>query len=120
MSENIITESKESRNWALLCHLSSLSGFIGVPFGNILGPLILWLIKKEEFPFVNEHGKEALNFQISMTLYAIIALILCLIFIGFFLLMAIGIVNLVLVIKASIETNKGKSYHYPLTFRFVK
>jgi uncharacterized Tic20 family protein len=111
-------ESKEARTWGMLCHLSSFVGFI-VPFGNIIAPLIIWLIKRDD-PFIDEQGKEALNFQISMTIYAFIAVILALILIGFVLMFIIMIANLILVIIAGVKANDGKSYRYPLTFRFIK
>jgi len=74
----------------MLCHLTALLGIIGIPFGNIVGPLIIWLLKKNVYPFVNEQGKESLNFQISMTIYALAAALLILIKIGFFLLFIIA------------------------------
>ena len=70
-------EEKNVTTWAMLCHLSALSTYIGVPFGHIILPLIIWLIKKDASPFIDEQGKESLNFQISMTIYGIIAGILC-------------------------------------------
>lgn len=111
---------KEERTWAMVCHLTGLSSFIGVPFGNIIVPLIIWLIKKDEFPFVAEQGKESLNFQISMTIYAIVAGILCMVLVGYFLLAAIVIVDLIFVINAAVAANKGESYHYPLAIKFVQ
>jgi uncharacterized Tic20 family protein len=110
----------ESRLWAMLAHLTALSGFIGIPFGHILGPLIVWLVKKDQFPLVDDQGKESLNFQISMTIYGIVAGILTLVFIGFILLGALIIADIVLVILASIEANKGTAYRYPLTIRLIK
>jgi len=104
----------------MLCHLTALSVYIGIPFGNILGPLIIWLIKKEEFPFVNEQGREALNFQISMTIYGIVSGFLCLIFIGFILLGILVVVHIVFVIIASVKSSEGVSYQYPLTIRLIK
>ena len=74
----------------MLCHLTALLGIIGIPFGNIVGPLIIWLLKKNVYPFVNEQGKESLNFQISMTIYALAAALLILIKIWFFLLFIIA------------------------------
>ena len=111
---------KEERNWAMACHLTGLSSLIGVPFGNIIVPLIIWLIKKDEFPFVAEQGKESLNFQISMTIYAIVAGILCMIGIGFFLLAALVIVDLIFVINAAVKATKGEGYKYPLAIKFIK
>lgn len=112
--------TKDAKMWGMLCHLTALAAYVGVPFGNILGPLIIWLIKKEEFPFVNDQGKEALNFQISMSIYAIISGVLTCIGIGIFLLVAVGIVNLIFIIIGTIESNKGKLYRYPLCIRLVK
>jgi len=111
---------KQDRTWAMFCHLASLSACIGIPFGNIIGPLVIWLIKREEFAIVDEHGKESLNFQISLSIYSIIAFFLCFAFIGFLLLPAILIAGLVFVIIATLKANKGEPYLYPLTIRFIK
>jgi hypothetical protein len=113
------TQAKQTRTWGMVCHLSALAGFIGVPFGNILGPLVVWLVKKDEMPFVDEQGKESLNFQISITIYSLVAAVLCLVLIGFVLLLALLIVDLVLVIVATASANKGQSYRYPFTLRLV-
>ncbi len=112
--------------WPMLCHLSALAGLV-IPFGNIIGPLVVWLMKKDEMPIVNEYGKESLNFQISMTIYmvaaGIVATLLTVIAIGFLLFPLIGLVglaDLVLVIIASMQANKGIAYHYPFTISFIK
>ncbi|MFW6137482.1 MAG: DUF4870 domain-containing protein [Candidatus Aminicenantaceae bacterium] len=112
-------EQKEERNWGMFCHLAALAGFI-VPFGNVIGPLIIWLIKKDESEFVNEQGKESLNFQISFSIYAIVAAILIVIVIGIILLIGLGIAMLILVIVAAIKASNGEKYSYPLTIRFIK
>jgi uncharacterized Tic20 family protein len=111
---------KQDRTWAMFCHLTSLSACIGIPFGNIIGPLVVWLIKKDEFAIVDEHGKESLNFQISLSIYSIISFFLCFAFIGFVLLPAILIAGLVFIIIATLKANKGEPYRYPLTIRFIK
>ena len=69
----MIEENKDARTWATLCHLSALLVLLGLPLGNVFGPLVAWLIKRNEHPFVDDQGKEALNFQISMTVYGIVA-----------------------------------------------
>jgi uncharacterized protein len=112
-------EEKRARTWGMLCHLSSLAGFI-IPFGHLLGPLIIWLIKKDEYPFVDDQGKESLNFQLTLTLYTIISSILCIILIGFVLLLVLLLAELILVIIASVKANQGETYRYPLTIRFIK
>src|SRR5215470_7612418 len=110
----------EARLWAMLTHLTALSGFIGVPFGHLLGPLIVWLVKKDQIPLVDDQGKESLNFQLSMTIYGLVAALLMVVFIGCVLLGALIILDIVLVIIASVEANKGNLYRYPITIRFLK
>ncbi len=116
MSEN---DDNQSRMWATFCHLSAISGFVITPIGFVLGPLIIWLIKKDEFPFVNEQGKEALNFQISMLIYTAISGVLCLVLIGFVLLGVIALLEIIFIIIASVKANKGEPYRYPITIRLV-
>ncbi len=111
---------KQDRTWAMFCHLTSLSACIGIPFGNIIGPLVVWLIKKDEYAIVDEHGRESLNFQISLSIYSIVSFFLCFAFVGFLLLPAILIAGLVFVIIATLKANKGEPYRYPLTIRFIK
>ena len=111
---------KDARMWAMFCHLAGLAGCVIPVVGNIVGPLILWQIKKEDFPFVDEHGKEAVNFQISMSLYALISIPLFFICVGPFLLAAVGIVDLVFLLIAAVKANNGQHYRYPLTIRFIK
>ena len=116
----IENEDKQACTWAMLCHLTALVAYIGIPFGHIIGPLVVWLLKKDEFPFVDDQGKESLNFQISMTIYGIVALILCFVVVGFVLLLALAIADLVLVILATVSASSGKAYRYPVTIRFIK
>jgi uncharacterized Tic20 family protein len=112
--------SKNARMWAMICHLTGLAGIIIPAVGNIVAPLIIWQIKKDEFPFVDEQGKEAVNFQISMTIYGLICIPLFFICVGPFLLAAVGIVDLVFLLIAAVKANNGRSYRYPLTIRFIK
>jgi uncharacterized Tic20 family protein len=103
----------------MLCHLTALAGYVGIPFGNVLGPLVVWLVKKNEYPSVEAYGKESLNFQISMLIYGIVSGLLCLVLIGIPLLIAVLITDLILVIVASIKASNGEFYRYPLTIRFI-
>lgn len=116
MSEEV---QSQDRTLPVLCHLLALAGF-AVPFGNVLGPLVLWLCKREESADVNEHGKESLNFQISMTIYTLVAAATVFIIIGFILVPIVVITNLVLVILAALDASKGRLYRYPFTIRFLK
>ncbi|HEV8694926.1 MAG TPA: DUF4870 domain-containing protein [Lysobacter sp.] len=112
--------TQEEKTWGMLAHLSSLAVFIIPFFGNVLGPLVVWLVKKDTMPFVADQGKEALNFNITVALAAIISSILMLVVIGFLLLAVIAVGWLVLTILAAIESNKGVAYRYPFTLRLIK
>lgn len=112
--------SKDEQNWAMICHLSALAGFI-IPFGNIIGPLVAWQMKKDTMPLVDQHGKEALNFQITVTIAALICLLLFLVIIGVFLIFIVGIGALVMTIIAGIKVANGDlNYRYPFTLRLIK
>jgi len=104
----------------MLCHLLALCGLV-MPFGgNILGPLVLWLVKKDTMPFVDDQGKESLNFQISVAIYGVGAALLSIIGIGIVLGVALAVFWLVMVIIATVAANKGERYRYPLTIRLLK
>lgn len=109
---------KDSRMWAMFAHLSSFAGHI-IPFGNIAGPLIIWAIKKDEMPFVNDQGKEAVNFQITMTIALIVAGLSVFILIGFVLFPVVYLFDLIITIIAAIKANEGVAYRYPLCIRFL-
>lgn len=114
------TSSRDVRTWNVLCHATALAGFFVPWAGHILGPLIVWLAKRSDSPEIDEYGKESLNFQISMLIYNVIAGVLCLVLIGFIILAILHILNLVLVIIASIQASEGKFYRYPITIRLIK
>jgi uncharacterized Tic20 family protein len=111
--------TNEERQWALFTHLSALAGLI-IPFGNLLGPLVFWQIKKNEMPFADDQGKEALNFQITVTIAMVVSLILMVVLIGFLLIFVVGIAALILSILAAVKANNGEYYRYPMTLRLIK
>ncbi len=111
--------NRDENMWAMFCHLAALAGVI-IPFGNIIGPLVIWLIKKDEYPLVNDQGKEAVNFQITMTIFMIVSAILILILIGIVLLIGLGVFAVVMTIVAMVKANEGVAYRYPLNIRFIK
>ena len=113
------TPGADERQWGLFAHLASLVGLI-IPFGTLLGPLVVWLIKKDTMPFVNDQGKEALNFNITVALAIIVSGVLTLVLIGFLLMIVVGIAWLVLTIMAAMAANRGEAYRYPFTLRLVK
>lgn len=103
----------------MACHLASLSYFIGIPFGNVLGPLVVWMMKRDSSPFINEAGKKALNFNLAVTIYLAIAAVLCLLLIGFIFLIIIPIVQAILAIIAALKASNGEDYDYPMTIKFL-
>jgi uncharacterized Tic20 family protein len=118
MEENkVLTETE--RNWAMLCHLSAFAGYF-FPFGAIIGPLICWLSRKDESEWVNINGRNALNFQLSMLLYMILAAPLCIIIIGFPIIGAILILKIVCAIIGGIKASKGENFRYPLVIPFIQ
>ena len=117
--ERIVTDPNE-KQWGMLTHLAALATLIGIPFGNIIGPLIIYLIKKDEFEFVDDQGKEVLNFQITWSIIFIVSAILIFVGIGVLMLIGFGIAWLVLVIVGTVAANNGQYYRYPFTYRFLK
>src|SRR4030095_4613838 len=116
---DMYTAPKDERTWGMLAHLSALAGYV-IPFGNIVGPLVIWLLKKDQSSFVDDQGKEALNFQISLNIYFIISGILILLLVGIPLLIVLPIFGLIMIIIAAIKANEGVPYRYPLTIRLIK
>lgn len=111
--------SQEARQWAMFCHFAAFLGLV-FPFGNLLGPLIVWQIKKDFDPFVDAQGKEALNFQITVAIAVVACFLLMLVVIGFPLLALVSIGALVLTIIGGIKANEGQAYRYPFCLRLVK
>jgi uncharacterized Tic20 family protein len=135
------TREQNVRTWSMLCHISALAGiFFGL--GNVIGPLIVWQIKKNELPEIEPHGKEALNFQLTILIINIVAGIL---FIGFLgaafgvgriwrsplsllgggfgigsIIIIINLAAFILAVIAGLKANNGESYKYPFAIRFIK
>ena len=110
--------SAEEKQWGMIAHLSALVGFV-IPFGTVIGPLIVWQMKKADMPFVDDQGKEALNFQITVAIAAFVCLLLGFILIGFLLLPIVGIGAIVLTVIAGIKANEGEAYRYPVSWRII-
>ena len=111
--------SPEARKWALIAHLS---GFLGclIPFGSLIGPLLVWQLKKDQDVFIDDQGKEAMNYQISVAIAALISVLLMVIVIGFLLIWVVIIGAVILMIIAAIKANEGKAYRYPFCWRIIK
>ncbi len=105
-------------NSAMLCHLMTFSGLM-VPLGGVLGPLIMWLVKKDEHAFVNRHGIAAVNFHLSMMLYYFVSFLLAFVIIGFFFLILLALADFILSIIGSIKASNGEEFRYPLAIPFI-
>lgn len=111
--------SKDAKQWAMLTHLAAFAAFL-IPFGNIIGPLLVWQLKKDLGPFVEQNGKEAVNFQITIAIIGLVCTMLMFALVGFLLLPVLGLYWLILTIMAGVKANDGVAYRYPLTIRFLK
>ena len=121
--------TQNDKNYSTFTHLSGFAGYF-FPFGNIIAPLIMWTIKKEESTFIDHHGKSAINFQLSLLLYGFLLALLIVPITIFTLglgLIALGlacipyiILKFIVIITASMKANNGESYEYPFTIEFIK
>ena len=118
---------KQERKWAMFCHLAGLAGLSPLlpVIGGAVAPLIIWQLKAEDFPFLDEQGRRAVNFQLSMLLYVTIGTIICIVsLVGVFLIPVVfciyGLVDLIFVLIAAVKANRGRHYRYPITIRFFK
>lgn len=114
------TDAANIRTWSVLVHAIALIGFFVPWAGHIVGPLVIWLAKRAESAELDEHGKESVNFQISMLIYSIIAGLLCIVLIGIPILIILHILNPIFVVIASIQASDGKLFRYPLSIRLIK
>jgi uncharacterized protein len=114
------TSLKDAQNGALLCHLGGLIGsFItAITFGGAVGALLFWLIGREKSSFIDAHGREALNFQLSLLIYAMATVALCFVGIGILLLPALFVAGILFPILAAAAASRGEHYRSPITIRF--
>jgi len=111
--------TQDERTWGMIAHLAALAGFI-VPFGNILGPLVVWLAKREHSVFVGLEAREALNFNITLAIGAVVCFLLLRLSIGVLFAAMLAVFWLVMTIIAALKANEGVAYRYPFTLRLVK
>jgi uncharacterized protein len=115
------TESvdEEIRTTAVVAHLSTFAGLV-VPFGSVIGPLAVWLTRRDRDPFIDQAGREALNFGISIAIYGSVLVVAALMLVGIPLLMVGVVAWVVLASLAAVKASQGQAYRYPLTMRFVR
>ena len=116
--ERIDEHSHNERTWAMFCHLGAFAGYI-IPFGGIIGPIIVWAMKKDQYQLVDDQGKEAINFNISMIIYYLVSAVLILALIGIPLLVALFFFRIIITVVAAIKANEGVRFRYPLCIRFI-
>jgi len=115
------SSAESARSWCIGLHLSGLSGLIlSFALAHIVVPLVIWLVKRSESPEIDATGKDVLNFQISYTIYSLIAGALCFVLVGFLILPILVVVWLVCIVIAAVKTSNGEHYSYPFTIRFLK
>ncbi len=118
-----LTSYRDAKMWATLCHLAGFLSFVGIPFAGVIGPLAIWLVKREEHPLIDENGREALNFQLSLVVYSIIGFLLCVTVIGMVigipLLLALFVIEIILLAVGAYKTSQGEEWRYPLTIRML-
>ncbi len=116
----------EENTWGMICHLAALGMYVFPTFGNIIGALVAWLVFKDRSVFADDQGKESLNFQLSLTLYSAIGIAFCIMTLGLGLLVVVplfgimAILQIIFIVVAALEANKGVLYRYPVTIRFIK
>ncbi|GGM10244.1 DUF4870 domain-containing protein [Pseudomonas asuensis] len=119
MNELQQVPSAEARRWAMLCHYSAFLWFVAPMIGNVIGPLVIWQFKRETDPFIDDQGKEALNFQLTITVATLLCWLLAWVLIGFPLMVLVGVWGFVLTVIAGLKANKGRPYRYPFCWRPV-
>jgi uncharacterized Tic20 family protein len=116
--ENRVTDRE--RTFATWMHLSGLCSYIGIPVGHILVPLVLWLLKRNESAFLDQQGREILNFQLTITFYLIFSYLLVYLLIGFLMIAIVVLLHIVATIVAAVKTYEGQIFRYPVTIRVIK
>lgn len=115
----IASPTREERQWAMLCHMSAMLMYATV-IGGFIAPLIIWLLKRDEMPFVADQGRETLNFQITTLLELVLGALLCLILIGFVIIGAVLVFHFTVTIIATVRSSEGVRYRYPLCWRVLR
>ncbi len=110
---------RDTNQWAMFIHLSQFAGFI-VPFGGLVLPIVLWQIKKNDLPGVDQHGKNVVNWIISVFIYALVCIPLIFVIVGIFLLITLAILNLIFPIIGAVKANNGEVWKYPMAITFIK
>jgi hypothetical protein len=115
----VVAPGRDERQWAMLCHLSAMLMYATV-IGGFIAPLIIWLLKRDEMPFVADQGRETLNFQITTLLALCVGGLLAIVLIGFVVIAAVLLFHFVVTIIATVKSSEGVLYRYPLCWRVIR
>ena len=119
VSKDTMKPGENERLWTMLCHLGALLGYV-FPFGHIIAPLALWMLKRNHVVGVDKAGRESLNFQLTVTLFALVAVMLSVVFIGFVFLFVIVVFHFSMTLLASLRAQRGLDFSYPINIRIIK
>ena len=110
--------TEDEKNWGMFCHVAVFAGCL-VPLGNIIGPLVIWLMKKDMYPFVDFNARQAMNFQITFLIAMLVSLLLASVLIGILMMIGFGIFALVVTIRAILASSRGEYYRYPYSLHLI-
>lgn len=116
---NPIDAGEEDWQWAMFTHLAGFVGYV-VPFGSLIGPIVVWSMKKDSMPLVDTHGKRAINFHLTLAILLLISIPLIFVVIGIFMLFAVLAIQFIFTLLATIAVSQRKDYTYPFSFKFLK
>lgn len=109
----------ELKTYCMLMHLSQFAGYI-IPFGGLIMPIVMWTTNKDQSEVIDQHGKNIVNWMISLIIYAVIGGVLAFIIVGIFVLIAVGICSIIFTIMGAVKASNNEIYKYPLTIDFIK
>lgn len=110
---------RSTRSWAMALHFSLFAGFL-VPYGGLIAPIVIWQLKKDDLPEIDDHGKVVVNWIISFTIYLVISIALAFFFVGIPLLITLTLLSVIFPIIGGIKANNGELWKYPLSIQFLK
>jgi uncharacterized Tic20 family protein len=116
---SVVDGGADARQWAMLLHLSQFAGLI-IPFGGFIVPILIWQIQKKTYPSIDQHGKIVANWLISGLIYGLISALLCIVLIGFAMLIALLVMGIVFPIVGGLKANDGEAWPYPTSIKFFK
>ena len=112
-------QTQDERQMGMFLHLSQLANVIFFPIG-IVAPILLWQTQKQKMPALDAHGKMVVNWMISSTIYAVVSIVLCLVLVGFLMLLALALMGIIFPIIGGVKANNGELWQYPLAIKFLK